>query len=62
MIIFYIEILPWVFTSIFEDYYRYFDRTAHEKFISISFLLQIYLHLQWSSDHGKAFFSNGHTI
>ena len=31
-------ILPWVFTSIFEDYHRYFDRryfdrTARENFI-----------------------------
>ena len=32
-------ILPWLFTSIFDDCRRYFDRTAHEKFLSISFLL-----------------------
>ena len=33
MIIIYIVILPWVFTLIFEDYHRYFDRTARENFI-----------------------------
>ena len=37
MIIIYIVILPWVFTSIFEDYHRYFDRTARENFISFFF-------------------------
>ena len=53
MIIIYIVILPWVFTSIFEDYHRYFDRTARENFISFVFHFKFTYFLQWSSDRGE---------
>ena len=64
MIIIYIVILPWVFTSIFEDYHRYFDRryfdrTARENFIFF-FHFKFTYFLQWSSDRGEACFNNVH--
>ena len=45
MINIYIVILPWVFISIFEDYHRYFDRTARENFISFFFFFFFTLNL-----------------